>query len=95
MASRRHPEQGFNSAMGIMRMENRYTPERLEAACVRAVATGCATYKSIESILKSGLDSQPLEPTNVVPLPMHPNVRGADYYTKTPNITEPDGDHAC
>lgn len=95
MASRRHPEQGFNSALGIMRLgtPSRFGPERLEAACVRAVASGCATYKSIESILKSGLDSQPLEATNVVALPVHPNVRGAGYFQ--PELPNPEGDTAC
>lgn len=95
MATRRHPEQGFNSALGIMRLGSaaRFGPERLEAACQRAVATGCATYKSIESILKSGLDSQPLEPQNVVAMPMHPNVRGAGYFQ--PELPDPEGDTAC
>lgn len=94
MASRPHPEQAFNSVLGIMRLgsTSRYGPDRLEAACVRAVATGCATYKSIESILKSGLDSQPIEEGNVVQLPMHLNLRGAGYYTPTP---DQDGDNAC
>lgn len=95
MAARRHPEQGFNSALGIMRLgaAGRFGPTRLEAACVRAVATGCATYKSIESILKSGLDSQPLEARNVVPLPVHPNVRGAGYFQ--PELPDDEGDTAC
>ncbi|MEO6866806.1 MAG: IS21 family transposase [Gaiellales bacterium] len=97
MASQRHPELGFNAALGIMRLgsSKRYGPDRLEAACVRAVATGCATYKSIESILKGGLDSQPIETANVVTLPMHPNVRGADYYQPELPNPGPEGDAAC
>lgn len=97
MASKRHPEQGFNAALGIMRLgkPGRFGPERLEAACQRAVATGCATYKSIENILNSGLDSQPLENANVVPLPMHPNVRGPDYFQPELPNPSPEGDAAC
>ena len=40
------------------------------------------TYRSVDSILKSGLDRQPLlpaEPTQTS-LPAHENVRGPDYY---------------
>jgi hypothetical protein len=38
-------------------------------------------YRSISSILSAGLDRQPLgsEPSQAA-LPLHENVRGADYY---------------
>ncbi|EQD37428.1 integrase catalytic subunit, partial [mine drainage metagenome] len=38
MKSRSHPEQGFRSALGVMRLAKKYNPDRLEAACVRALA---------------------------------------------------------
>ena len=38
MASRPHPEQGFRSALGVMRLAKKYSPERVEAACERALA---------------------------------------------------------
>jgi hypothetical protein len=41
-------------------MSNTYGPERLENACIRALQFGAIQYKNIESILKSGLDKQPL-----------------------------------
>ena len=37
LASRPHPEQGFRSALGIIRLADRYGRERLEAACGRAL----------------------------------------------------------
>ncbi len=54
---------------------------RLEAACRRALHFGTTRYKSLESILKNGLDREPL-PQNDAPaaIPEHANVRGADYY---------------
>lgn len=81
MAQRRHPQQAFRSALGILRMGKLYGNTRLEAACLRAYAMNAISYKSIESILKKRLDEAPL-PADVQPtLPLvHANVRGSDYY---------------
>ncbi|MGD8486165.1 MAG: IS21 family transposase [Chloroflexota bacterium] len=81
MASRPHPEQGFRSCLGIMRLGRRYGDERLEAACARALAIRGLSYRSVESILKAGLDGLPLpgdEPVGSIG--GHANVRGAAYY---------------
>ena len=78
--ARPHAEQGYRSALGILRLGDAHGPERLEAAAQRALALGCASYRSLASILKNGLDAQPLtgddEPAPLV----HENIRGADYY---------------
>ena len=55
MENRPHPEQGFRSALGIMRLANHHSPERVEKACTRALAIKAYAYKSIKSILKKGL----------------------------------------
>jgi transposase len=81
MASRPHPEQGFRSCLGIMRLGRRYGEERLEAAATRALDIRGLSYRSVESILKAGLDAVPLpgaEP--VTSIGVHANVRGARYY---------------
>jgi hypothetical protein len=65
-----------------MRLGKRYTPQRLEAACARALTIKAYSYKSVASILKNGLDGQPLpysrdsttKPVN------HQNIRGKEYY---------------
>lgn len=83
MAARRHPEQGFRSCLGIVRLGDRYGPERLEAACERALAVRAHSYRSVESILRTGLDRQPLPappPGLGRAHPDHDNVRGPDYY---------------
>jgi transposase len=81
MASRPHPEQGFRSCLGIMRLGRRYGEARLEAASARALAIGAHSYRSVESILKAGLDGLPLPGTEpVVSIGVHANVRGASYY---------------
>ena len=82
MASRPHPEHGFRSCLGIMRLGKRYGDERLEAAAARALAIRALSYRSVESILKAGLDALPLPGTEPVTTPIgdHANVRGAAYY---------------
>jgi transposase len=81
MAARPHPEQGFRSCMGIIRLGNRYGADRLEAACARALSVRSYSYRSVESILRAGLDKKPLtgdEPERTHPT--HDNLRGPDYY---------------
>jgi transposase len=80
MSDRRHPEQGYRSAMGILSLGRGYGPARLDAACDRALAIEAITYASVLSILKSGLDqaSPVTEPNR--PTPSHGNIRGAVYY---------------
>jgi len=81
LAGRPHPEQGFRSCLGIFRLGRRHGPERLEAACARALAVGALSYRSVDSILKTGLDRAPLpEPSPVRVTRSHPNVRGPGYY---------------
>ncbi len=81
LASRPHPQQGFRSCLGIMRLGKTYGATRLEAACEHALTLDACAYRSIESILKHGLDRQPLAPQRVSPpLPAHPNIRGPEYY---------------
>jgi transposase len=81
--SRPFPQQAFNACLGVMRLGQSFGAERLEAACRRALHFGTVRYKSLESILKNGLDRQPLpsrEDPATEPLPTHANVRGAEYY---------------
>lgn len=82
MAGRPHPEQGFRSCLGIMRLARRYGDARLEAAAARALAIRALSYRSVESILKAGLDGLPLPGAEPVTTTIgdHANVRGARYY---------------
>ena len=78
---RAHPEQGYRACLGLQRLGREYTPARLEAACTRAVAIRSLTYRSVASILKSGLDRQHhLPSTTPGALPPHENIRGPDYF---------------
>lgn len=81
LSSRPHPQQGFRSALGILRMGKSYGDHRLEAACKRALIIGSSSYRSVASILKHGLDQKSVaRPSNEKPSILHANVRGSKYY---------------
>ena len=82
LADRPHPEQGYRSCLGILRLAKRYDPARLEAACARALAAGARSYRHVDAILKRGLEraaaaADPVAAPVTVP---HENIRGRDYY---------------
>lgn len=85
MQRKKHPEQGFRSCLGVMRLGKRYSPQRLEKACERAVAIGAYTFKNVESILKNGLDQTPLIQQTKSRSISHPNIRGSRYYHQKDN----------
>ena len=82
LADRPHPEQGYRSCLGILRLAKRYGPQRLEAACQRAVAVRARSYRHVESILKRGLDRMPApdQDPHDRPAVVHANLRERDYY---------------
>lgn len=89
LKSRPHPEQGYRSCMGLLRLGKTYSSERLEAACRRAFHIRAFRYKSVESILQNRLDAEPLEmntpeqdkqQSKTSQPTLHANVRGPGYY---------------
>jgi transposase len=91
LESRPHPEQGYRSCLGILRLAKQHGPARLDAACARALAAGARSYRHVDSILKHGLDRLPLEgePARPSARPVHANVRGPAYYKPA----DAEGDH--
>lgn len=82
LESRPHPEQGYRSCLGLMRLARSYPAERMEAACHRALVCGTLSYRSVNSILRTGMDAVPIEaeqPSLHLP-PEHVHIRGPDYY---------------
>lgn len=83
LEARPHPEQGYRACLGVLRLGKTYSPERLEAACARALDIGSISYKAVSSILKTGMDrlSDTTDSDLQLELPVdHANVRGPDYY---------------
>jgi transposase len=78
---RPHPEQGFRSCLGILRLARPFSVARLEAAATRAIEIGALTYGSVRSILDHKLDRHAAQqrPADGAPI-FHPNIRGSRYY---------------
>ena len=82
---RRHPEQGYRTCLGLLRLTKKYGDARVEGASTRALAARAYSYRHVKSILEHGLDRQAVlpsdadEPTLATPTE-HENIRGAKYY---------------
>ena len=81
MAAKPHPEMGFRSCLGILRLGNIYSLERVEAAARRALKWRACSYQSVKSMLERGLDQAPDEPEPPASSPpQHRNIRGPNYF---------------
>ena len=83
LETKEHPEQGYRSALGILRLERSCGKERIEAASGRALAFKSYSYKSVKRILAAGAEGFPLGRVQDNPqplLPFHDNIRGGAYY---------------
>jgi len=82
--SKPHPEQGYRSALGLLRLSDRYGAERLERACERAITLRSASYRTVKTMLKQRMETAPLFDQIQSPDPTAElgavNVRGRRYY---------------
>jgi transposase len=90
LAAKRHPEQGYRSCLGILRLAKTYPAERMEAAARRCLRARAYNFASMDSILKNQLDRLPLpgDPPSR-PVVDHDNIRGADYFDSPPEADPP------
>ena len=79
LEDRPHPEQGFRSAIGILGLAKRHGPERVDAACARAIALGTRSYGSVARILGNRAEALAPAPADA-PALIHANIRGPAYY---------------
>jgi transposase len=90
LAAKRHPEMGYRSCLGILRLAKNYPVERMEAAARRALRARAYNFRSMDSILKNQLDRLPLpDDPPVQPAVDHDNIRGADYFDSPPEAEPP------
>ena len=80
LAHRPHPEQGFRTCLGVMRLLRGVNPVRAERVACRAVEIGALNYKSIASILAHNLDRRPHSSAVGDTVIMHSNIRGPRYF---------------
>ena len=79
MSRRPHPEQGFRTCLGVLRLYRDLDPVRAERVSARAIAVGAFNYKSIASIIAHNLDR--IAPTDsTVSVDGHANIRGRSYF---------------
>ena len=84
LASTRIEQQSYRSCMGLLKLAEKYSPQRLEAACIKALAyTASPSYKSVKNILAAGRDSsEKSEPESAESTNPHAITRGGDYYRR-------------
>jgi transposase len=80
MRRRPHPEQGFRTCLGVLRLFRGLDAVRVEAVCLHAVEIGALSYASVASILKHRLDRSACpQAADGAPL-LHENIRGSGYF---------------
>ncbi|NNJ33287.1 IS21 family transposase [Lacrimispora defluvii] len=83
LTSKRVEQQTYKSCMGLLKLADKYSEERLEAACKKALNyTATPSYKSIKSILTAGQDKSVEKETNTTIQNKYGITRGADYYRR-------------
>ena len=92
LAHRTHPETGRRACLGLMRMGETYGAVRLEEACGRAIVIKSPTYKSVEGLLKTGLDKVALTAEAEAKAVIHENIRGGAYFDREEVKTAEHGD---
>lgn len=81
LAGKRFTEQTYKACLGLMRLARSYGPERMEAACSRALQGHAYNYRTIHNILTANLDKlRPALQASLFSLPAHDNLRGAKAY---------------
>jgi transposase len=82
LSSRRVEQQTYRSCMGLLKLVNRYSAQRLEAACEKALTyTASPSYKSVKNILTAGQDNLQNEKDELKTVRNeHGVTRGASYY---------------
>ena len=81
LTSRRVEQQNYRACMGLLKLADKYSVERLEAACQKALSyTAHPSYKSIKNILTSGSDKQAGKLADETSQNNYGITRGAVYY---------------
>lgn len=89
MAEKQHPEQAFQSALGIISLSKKYGSERVEKASIKALKIHSHRYHTIKTMLKNNMEDVDLSQKRTAPaselneqlgLFTKENLRGPGYY---------------
>jgi len=76
-------QQAYKGAMALLRLSEKYSAERLEAACAKALShTSQPSHKSIQAILRTGQDRLPVAEPAAPTSSEFGITRGANYYRR-------------
>lgn len=80
LARRPHPEQGFRTCLGVLRLFRGLEAVRAETVSARAIEVGALSYASVASILQHRIDQKASpQAADGTPL-LHDNIRGSRYF---------------
>ena len=80
LAGRPHPEQGFRSCLGILKLFRGVAKERAEAVSAHALSIGALNSRSVASILATGIDRSTHPAGTEIAVLTHGNLRGSGYF---------------
>ncbi|MDX9918077.1 MAG: hypothetical protein RBT15_08695 [Gudongella sp.] len=83
LSSYKVEKQSYKSCASLMKLADKYSVSRIEDACTRALSyTPTPSLRSIQSILKSGVDQVKTEYSDLAPKPSgnYGFTRGAEYF---------------
>jgi transposase len=79
MHKRAHPEQGFRTCLGVLKLFDKLDAQRVEAISAYALEIGALNYPSIASIAENRIERKPARGPDSKPI-LHANIRGSRYY---------------
>ncbi len=80
LQDRRDLANGLRAARHMRNLARDYGEGRFESACAYAWPLNITALRSMNSILANQADLRPPRPAPTQPRPLHPNVRGAQYF---------------
>jgi transposase len=88
LARHQHVQQGFNACLGILRLAQVYSNDRLEKACLRVLHFKTVYSSHIKAILDQNLEETEIINDSQTSIAIeHENVRGENYYQLTMELT--------
>ena len=83
LSSYKIEQQGYKSCMGLLKLADKYSAERLENACEKALTyTLQPSLKHVRTILESGQDKMPVKQVKDKDSPDYGFTRGVEYYSR-------------
>jgi transposase len=85
LSQQAYPETLYRSCVGVLSMDKKTGRERLIKACRMGIQMNTFNYGFISRIIRNGADKFLNESNSTSQLPVHENLRGADYYKEMCN----------